>query len=167
MSIGILIATVASVVVALEVGGGGTSPEHIESTGGDTESTGGTQRTIVKHGPWENTVGPLTLVVTEVERQGATVRLDMTCRSSATLTIPFYMNFQASDANGDLFKSQNESETLTVTAGIPLTTKVTLEEVTDVSLLLTISFAHIFSQQPQLVETFSNGIKVTEIPIPH
>jgi hypothetical protein len=50
--------------------------------------------------------------------------------------------------------------------GTPLATKITLEEVPNVPLFLTLAFAHVFPTESTLVSVFSNAIKVTEIPIP-
>jgi hypothetical protein len=175
LTLGILIATVAGVIVALEAGGGSGSPASatkstviaeptvsVQSIG--ATSTGPGPKAIVKRGSWEGTAGPLTLTVNEVERQRTTVRLTMTAASDSTVTLYFYSNFQATDANGHSYKAQPETEPLDVDAGTPLKTSVTLAEVPEVSLSLTVAFTTIYTHE--YIPGVENGIKVEDVPVP-
>jgi hypothetical protein len=168
LSLGILIATVASVVVAVEVSGGDGGSKVTGGTISSTSvSTTDTTGTVVKRGRWDGTVGPLTLTVTQVEREGTTVNLVMTAASESKVTIPFFDNLQATDANGRLYKSPDQYEVLTVIPNTPSKkTTITLEGVTEVPLFLTLSFATVYPSEPRLGEVFHNGIRISEIPIP-
>ncbi len=173
LSLGILIATIASVVAIVEAGGGGSGSKgggsgtkSTTTVEQDASQTGGGSRTVVKHGHWAGTVGPLTLTVTEVEREGTTVRLAMSAAGESKVTIPFFDNLQATDAAGHLYKAQDEQEVLNVVPQVTSKATVTLEGVTEAPLFLTLAFATLYPADPTFNEVFANGIRVEGIAVP-
>ena len=146
--------------------GTGSATAVPATTGSSTTSPPASQ---VINGHWQNTVGPLTLTITQVKRQGSIVTIAMTAESSSSITIaPFINNFQATDENGHTFTetSKYDYSPLSLAQGTPIDATVQLTGLPHQHLSLTIFFAHIFSPNPTQLPALSNGLRVQGVPVP-
>jgi serine/threonine protein kinase len=152
----------------------GTSSSSQVSTpsNGPTPASQKTSSQVAKRtltGPWSAQSGPLTLIVTRVERLGNSLQLRMRAinHSSAVIGLPLYKNFVATDNVGTTYQPTFNSDSNwpeDVPSGTSITGTVTLSQAPPVSAKrLKVSFATFVS----LAEPGSNGgITVSRVPIP-
>lgn len=120
-------------------------------------------RTIT--GNWSQQNGPLTLAISEVDRQSASLRLHMkaTNNSAAEIDLPLFGYFVATDDTGQTYQSTDSSNwAITVPAGGFITGTVTLNRALPPNATrLNVSFTTVFGQDAP-----NGGITIHDVPIP-
>jgi hypothetical protein len=172
---GTIIVGVGLVVLAITTLGSGGPPHNHLSTHSPSPSPRTSASASPSHtsahtirrtitGDWSGQNGPLTLVVTAVDRYGSILRLHLkaTNDSAAAMMLPFYQNFQATDNMGHSYGAENIYGELIVPAGEFVTDVVTLAGAPPPSATsLDVSFAEVYGDDAP-----SGGITVTGVPLP-
>ena len=130
-----------------------------------TSPSGGHSGRAILDGPWSSTVGPLTLTVTEITREGSTLDLGLKAVSTSSVTLPFYGSFRAVAPSGQTFNAPPQ-QPLNPGPGTPAATNVTLSDVQPMPSHLTVSFNPVFPDDSNYVQELANGVHIDNVPVP-